>query len=79
MSDGSIFLKERLKYRIPLDYMIVYGRKRQSVASLLNVYSFDNLIISSDVPAYLTNDLIEEAELLGVRCHSIKENGVFMD
>ncbi len=78
MSDGSDFFKERLDYKIPLDCMLVYGPKRQSLVSLLNAYSFENLIISSDVPGYLLADLKMEAELLGLKYHVIKENGAFL-
>jgi competence protein ComEC len=77
LSDGSDFLKEELTYKIPLNYMLVYGRKRQSLVSLLNIYKFDNLIISSDVPRYLATELIKEAGKLGIKYHDIRENGVF--
>lgn len=75
MSDGSDFFKESLSYKIPVDYMLVYGRKRQSLSSLLNMYSFDNLIISSDVPYYLTTELINEAIELGIKFYNVKEDG----
>lgn len=78
LSDGSDFCKERLSCRIQLDYMLVYGRKRQSLSYLLNVYDFDNLIIDSSVPYYLAAELIEEAECLDVKCHNVKENGAFL-
>ena len=77
MSDGSDFFKERLSYRIPLDYMLVYGRKRQSLTNLLKVYNFDNLIISSDIPAYLADKLIKEADALGIKYHNVRENGAY--
>ncbi len=75
LSDGSDFFKERLTYRIPVDCMLVYGRKRQSLSNLLNMYIFDYLIISSDVPVYLANKLIEEAETLGIKYHNVREKG----
>ena len=78
MSDGSDFFKESLSYKIPVDYMLVYGRKRQSLSSLLNMYSFDNLIISSDVPYYLTMELIEEADDLGIKYYDIREKGAYL-
>lgn len=77
LSDGSDFFKEELTYKIPLNYMLVYGRKRQSLVSLLNVYEFDNLIISSDVPRYLVAELIKEAGKFGIKYHDIREKGVF--
>lgn len=75
LSDGSDFFKERLTYRIHVDCMLVYGRKRQSLSNLLNMYIFDYLIISSDVPVYLANKLIEEAETLGIKYHNVREKG----
>ena len=78
MSDGSDFFKESLSYKIPVDYMLVYGRKRQSVQTLMNMYSFDNLIIGSDVPFYLTTELIEEATELGIKYCEIGENGAYL-
>ena len=77
MSDGSDFFKERLSYRIPLDYMLVYGQKRQSLTNLLKIYDFDNLIISSDIPAYLADKLINEADALGIKYHNIRKNGAY--
>lgn len=77
LSDGGDFFKEDLTYKIPLNYMLVYGRKRQSLVSLLNIYKFDNLIISSDVPRYLATELIKEAGKLGIKYHDIREKGAF--
>lgn len=78
MSDGSDFLNDSLSYKIPLDYMLVYGKKRQSLTSLLNMYNIDYLIIDGTVPLYLTAELIEESEKLGIKYHSIRENGAFV-
>ena len=75
MSDGSEFLRAELDYKIPLDYMLVYGRKRQTLKSLLNAYDFDNLIIDGSVPYYIASKLIEEAETLGIKCHDLREDG----
>ena len=58
--------------------MLVYGKKRQSLEMLLNVYDFDYLIIDRTVPLYLTTELIEEAEELGIKYHSIREKGAFL-
>jgi competence protein ComEC len=77
LSDGSSFFKESLTYRIPVDCMLVYGRKRQSLKSLLNVYVFDYLIIDASVPNYIASKLIEEAESLDIKYHNIKEDGAY--
>ena len=78
MSDGSDLISDTLSYKIPLDFMFVYGKKRQSLSLLLNVYNFDYLIIDRTVPAYLSSGLIEESEKLGIKYHSIKEKGAFV-
>lgn len=78
MSDGSGFLSDSLSYKIPLDFMLVYGKKRQSLSHLLNVYNFDYLIIDGNVPQYLTSELIEDSERLGIKYHSIREKGAFV-
>lgn len=77
LSDGSVFSREELLYKIPLDYMLVYGRKRQTLSYLLNVYDFDYLIIDGSVPYYLASDLIKEADDLDIKCHSIRDDGAF--
>ncbi len=78
MSDGSDLISDTLSYKIPLDFMFVYGKKRQSLSLLLNVYNFDYLIIDRTVPAYLSSRLIEESEKLGIKYHSIREKGAFV-
>ena len=78
LSDGSVFSREELLYKIPLDYMLVYGRKRQALSYLLNVYNFDYLIIDGSVPYYLASRLIDEADDLGIKCHNIREDGAFL-
>ena len=78
MSDGSDFLNDPLSYKIPLDFMLVYGKKRQSLELLLNMYNFDYLIIDGSVPSYLASKLIEESEKLGIKYHSIREKGAFL-
>lgn len=78
LSDGSTFCKEELEYKIPLDFMIVYGRKRHRLSSLLKMYDFDNLIIDGSVPRYMVLKLIEEANVLGIKSHDIREEGYFL-
>lgn len=78
LSDGSVFSREELSYKIPLDYMLVYGRKRQTLSYILNVYDFDYLIIDGSVPYYLASQLIDEADDLGIKYHNVREDGAFL-
>ena len=67
-----------MDYKIPLDFMIVYGRKRHRLSSLIKMYDFDNLIIDGSVPRYMVLKLIEEANVLGIKSHDIREEGCFL-
>ena len=78
LSDGSIFSKVDLQYKIPLDYMVVYGRRKQTLSYILNVYRFDYLIIDRSVPSYLASKLMDEADGLGIKYHNIREDGAFI-
>ena len=78
LSDGSVFSREELSYKIPLDYMLVYGRRRQILSYLLNIYDFDYLIIDGSVPYYLASQLIDEADDLGIKCYNIREKGALL-
>ena len=78
LSDGSIFSKVELQYKIPLDYMVVYGRRKQTLSYILNVYRFDYLIIDGSVPSYLASKLMDEADALGINYHNIREDGAFI-
>lgn len=78
LSDGSIFSKVDLQYKIPLDYMVVYGRRKQTLSYILNVYRFDYLIIDRSVPSYLASKLMDEADALGINYHNIREDGAFI-
>ena len=78
MSDGSVFYKEEIDYRIKLDYMFVYGHKQQSLTSLLYIYDFDYLIVDGSVPNYLASKLIEEADNLNIKHHYVKEEGALV-
>ena len=75
LSDGGETFDAELSYRFPLDYLIVYGRGRHDLLSLLKVYKFDNLIIASSVPYYAASRLVEKAGELGIKCHNIREEG----
>lgn len=78
MTDGSDFSYDELSYKIPLDYMVLYGRRRQDLKKLLNVYTVDYLIIDGSVPSYLHADLLQDADSLGIKSHSVREKGAFL-
>lgn len=78
MTDGSDFSYDELSYKIPLDYMVLYGRRRKDLKKLLNVYTIDYLIIDGSVPSYLMADLVRDADSLGIKCHSVREEGAIL-
>lgn len=75
LTDGGECPEKELGYRMPLDYMVVYGKKRLNLKSLLNIYDFDNLVICGNVPYYWAARLLEEADDLGIRCFDIRRDG----
>ena len=80
MCENDVFFNDSLDYRIPVDYMFVYGKYKKDLSRLLRVYSFDNLIIDSSVPYYLSSEMIEEAEDFGIKCHTLrKEGAIFIE
>jgi len=75
LCENDDFFEDSLSYRIPVDYMLVYGKNNKKLSQLLKVYDIGNLIIDSSVPYYFSSKMIEEANVLGIKCHSLRENG----
>lgn len=77
LCENDVFFDDSLSYRIPVDYLLVYGKSYKKLSQLLKVYNVGNLIIDSSVPYYLSLEIIEDAAALGIKCHSLRENGAF--
>lgn len=75
LCENDVFFDDSLSYRIPVDYMLVYGKSNKKLSQLLKVYDVGNLIIDSSVPYYISSEMTEEANALGIKCHSLRENG----
>ena len=75
LCENDDFFEDSLSYRIPVDYMLVYGKNNKKLSQLLKVYDIGNLIIDSSVPYYISLKITEEANVLGIKCHSLRENG----
>lgn len=75
LCENDVFFSDSLDYRIPVDYMFVYGKSSKKLLQLLKMYSFDNLIIDASVPYYISSKMIEEAEFLGIKCHTLRDDG----
>ena len=67
LCENDVFFNDSLDYRIPVDYMLVYGKNKKSLLRLLKIYDFDNLIIDSSVPYYISSEMMEEAEDFGIK------------
>lgn len=78
LCDGKDLYKEKLKFRIPLDYLIIYGRQRMDLSSLLSVYDFDYLIIDGSVPSYSMDKLAEDARKNELNYYSVRDKGAFI-
>lgn len=80
LCENDVFFNDSLDYRIPVDYMLVYGKNKKSLLRLLKIYDFDNLIIDSSVPYYISSEMMEEAEDFGIKYRTSRnEGGIFIE
>ena len=80
LCENDVFFNDSLDYRIPVDYMLVYGKNKKSLLRLLKIYDFDNLIIDSSVPYYISSEMMEEAEDFGIKYRTLRnEGGIFIE
>lgn len=80
LCENDVFFNDSLDYRIPVDYMLVYGKNKKSLLRLLKIYDFDNLIIDSSVPYYISSEMMEEAEDFGIKYRALRnEGGIFIE
>ena len=70
--DGSCFA-DSLTYRLPTDYVLVTGKQKADVQSVVNGYEVKTLLIDGSVPRYLAEQWIAQAEEKGIAYSNIGE------
>ena len=59
-------------HAVKVDYLMVRDKQRPDLQSVVNTYQVGQLLIDGSVPDYLTEEWIDQAELLGIPYINIK-------
>ena len=60
---------DSLSYRLPVDYLLVTGKQKPDVQSVVNGYDAKMLLVDGSVPRYLAEKWVNEAREQGLSCH----------
>ncbi|MEJ2594268.1 MAG: ComEC/Rec2 family competence protein [bacterium] len=61
--------------KLDLDLLVLRGRKKVDLASLMNGYDFDLLVIDGSVPGYQRNRILKACEECGINYHDVRVDG----
>ena len=64
-------IKDSLAFRLPVDYLLVCGKQKPDVQSIVNGYDADLLLIDGSVPRYLAEKWITQAKALNLPCYDL--------
>lgn len=64
--DNAFAVKDSLTYRLPVDYLLVIGKQKPDLQSVVNGYDASTLLIDGSVPHYLAERWMRQAEEKGV-------------
>lgn len=74
--DDALQCKDSLDYRLPVDYLLVRGRQKPDVQSVVNGYDAQLLLIDGSVPRYLAEKWRAQAEALNMPCYDLAEGAL---
>lgn len=74
--DDALQCKDSLDYRLPVDYLLVRGRQKPDVQSVVNGYGVRLLLIDGSVPRYLAEKWRAQAEALNMPCYDLAEGAL---
>ena len=69
-------LNDSLSYRLPVDYLLVMGKQKPDVQSIVNGYDSKLLVIDGSVPRYLSEKWIAQAKALDIPYYNIGEGAL---
>ena len=72
----EIQVKDRLSYRLPVDYLLVYERQSADVQSVVNAYQAKLLLIDGSMPRYLAEKWVTQAQALGIPYYNMGEGAL---
>ena len=73
--DGSR-LKDSLSYRMPVDYLLVRGKQKPDLQSIVNGYDLQTLLIDGSVPDYLAERWVSQAREMALPYINIGDGAV---
>jgi len=74
--DDAVQCKDGLNYRLPVDYLLVRGKQKPDVRSIVNGYEMKLLVIDGSVPRYLVEKWIAQAQDLDIPYYNIGEGAM---
>ena len=64
-------IEDSLSYLLPVDYLLVCGRQKPDIQSVVNGYDANLLLIDGSVPRYLAEKWMTQAEALNLPCYDL--------
>ena len=64
--------------KLKVDYVIFSGKKCNGINDLKKAFLFDKIILDSSVPFYLQKRISDSANVSGILCYNVSENGAFI-
>ena len=69
-------ISDSLSFRLPVDYLLVRGKQKPDVRSIVNGYEMKLLVIDGSVPRYLAEKWIAQAQDLDIPYYNIGEGAM---
>ena len=77
--DDNLQTKDSLSYRMPVDYLLVTGKQKPDVQSVVNGYDAKLLLIDGSVPRYLAEKWVAQADGLGLPFYDLSDGAFEVD
>lgn len=77
--DDDCRVGDSLSYRLPVDYLLVCGKQKPDVQSVVNGYDAKLLLIDGSVPHYLAEKWMAQAEALDLPSYDLGEGAFEAD
>jgi competence protein ComEC len=69
--DDAYQSKDSLDYRLSVDYLLVTGKQRPDIQSVVNGYDAKMLLVDGTVPRYLAEKWLDQAQTIGMPCYYV--------
>lgn len=70
-------ISDSLSFRLPVDYLLIVGKQKPDVQSVVNGYEAKLLLIDGSVPHYLAEKWMDQARSLDIPYYNIGEGAFF--